>query len=185
MPDCACRAARAWQTGPTSQPKYCDHLRRHRARIADYVPPAIPERRVAGQCRHVVPPHVPERLADRVSLPAVQLDDDMPCAVTNVAIPVTTPAPPVLRGVPDAGRKADNAAARRYVGRANSKFRGNALEAEPRPGRRAAGSATADVAARFMLPTQPVRRRHPTLCSRATRDRRPWARRRGGSVTIR
>jgi len=83
-------AARLWAAGPTAQPQHRAYLRGHAAWVTGHVTPAVPERGLAGQGRNVVAPHIPKGTVHRVGCPAIQLDDDTPRAVANVAVP---PAP--------------------------------------------------------------------------------------------
>src|SRR5664279_3865867 len=95
-------AARLWAAGPTAQPQHRAYLRGHAAWVTGHVTPAVPERGLAGERSDVVAPHIPKGTVHRVRCPAIQLDDDTPRAVANVAVP---PAPHRVAVHPDSERR--------------------------------------------------------------------------------
>ena len=174
--DSACQTALSWTPGPAAQSQHGTDLAGHPAGIADDVPPAVPECGVTSDGRDVVPLHVPERRTRRVCLPAIEFDDDMPWAVTNVAVPVTT-ASSVLHLVPGARREAMPllyiSSEGEFQVRGHTDLNlGQDLEQERAP-----------PLARTVLHavSEPIRGRHPALrCSQHEID----CYRRGDSVTV-
>ena len=66
------------------------HLCGDPARIADDVPPAVPQDGFPSNDRDVVAPHVTEQALRRMRFAAVQFDHDIPCPVSNIAVPAAT-----------------------------------------------------------------------------------------------
>ncbi len=75
--------------GPPGEPQDRGNLCRDGARISDEVSPAVPERHIPGDGRRVVAAQVTEGLVQRMSLPAIEFDEDLPLAVPNVPVPMS------------------------------------------------------------------------------------------------
>src|SRR6478752_5665296 len=101
--DGAPRTARSRLAGPTAEPQHRADLDRDCARRADHIPPAVAKHGVSGDGGHVVPPHVAKLASLWVRLSTVQFDDDVPIAISDVAVPATASTSP-LRLVTSAGR---------------------------------------------------------------------------------